>query len=54
MRRTQFFLCRVRRSSRGAEKGNPVRTDGRSKVYMVRGENAWQISADMMQAAPKP
>ncbi len=36
------------------EKGGTVRTDGRSMVYMVRGESGWQISADMMQAAPKP
>jgi uncharacterized protein (TIGR02246 family) len=34
--------------------GKPVRTVGRSMVYMVRGESGWQISADMMQDAPKP
>lgn len=32
--------------------GAPVRTDGRSMVYMVKGDAGWQISADMLQVMP--
>lgn len=35
------------------ETGAPMRMDGRSMVYMVKGDTGWLISADMLQTLPK-